>query len=173
MKRGRKPAPSAVKKAKGNPGKRPVRDWVEPKPLSSTPSPPKHLDAIAAAEWRRLAPELTLLGTLSAGDIAVFCAYCQAWSIYLQADRHIQAAAKDKKTFGGLMLATAAGNMIQSPMVGTRNTALRDMLRYAAELGLTPAARVRVQDAAPGAAAAAARAAKPATPGKGESYFAD
>ncbi len=173
MKRGRKPAPAAVKKAKGNPGKRPIGEWVAPAKLSAVPPPPPHLDAIAADEWRRLAPELTTLGTLTAFDRGAFVAYCQSWSTYLQAEKHIQASGKRKGAYGGLMLATAAGNMIQSPMVGIRNVALRDMIRYAAEFGMTPAARARVQDAAPGAAAAAARGKKPAQAGKGESYFAD
>lgn len=173
MKRGRKPSPAAVKKAKGNPGKRPIDEWVAPAKLAATPPPPPHLDPIAADEWKRLAPELTTLGTLTAFDQAGFTAYCQAWSTYVQAERHIRAAGRRKGTYGGLVLATAAGNMIQSPMVGIRNTALRDLMRYAAEFGLTPAARVRVQDAAPGAAAARARGQKPAEPGKGRSYFVD
>ncbi|MFA7218771.1 MAG: P27 family phage terminase small subunit, partial [Dehalococcoidales bacterium] len=33
------------------------------------------------------------------------------------------------------------GNYIQQPLIGIANTAARDMVKYASEFGLTPAAR--------------------------------
>lgn len=174
-KRGPKPKPSAVKKAMGNPGKRPISDWVEApaRKGGKALAAPKELDAIASAEWKRLAPSLTLRGILTDWDRSIFTSYCQAWSTYSRSQTELNKLAKDPKTFGGLVLTTGAGNQIQHPLVGIRNTAQRDMLRFATELGLTPVARVRVGDAAPDTAAAAARAGKPAEAGKGESYFAD
>jgi hypothetical protein len=43
---------------------------------------------------------------------------------------------------GGLMIKTSNGNAIQNPLVGTANKAAADMVRYAAEFGMTPSARV-------------------------------
>jgi len=174
-KRGPKPKPSAVKKAMGNPGKRKIADWVEApaRKGGKALAPPKELDPPAAVEWKRLAPSLTLRGVLTDWDRSIFTSYCQAWSTYSQAQTQLNKLAKDPKTFGGLVMTTSAGNQIQHPLVGIRNTAQRDMLRFATELGLTPVARVRVGDAAPSAAAAAAAAQRPAEVGKGESYFAD
>ena len=36
------------------------------------------------------------------------------------------------------------GHMIQNPLVGVANKAMNDMVRFAAEFGMTPAARSRV-----------------------------
>jgi P27 family predicted phage terminase small subunit len=44
----------------------------------------------------------------------------------------------------GLIIRTKAGNAIQNPLVGAANKAMADMVRYAAEFGLTPSARTRV-----------------------------
>lgn len=149
MKRGRKPKAAAIRKAEGNRGKRPIAEWVEPKRRSTELAPPAHLDAIAVAEWKRLAREMTLLGTLSNFDRGAFTAYCQTWSTYIAAQRQIDANARNRKTAGGLLATTAAGNVIQDPLVGIRNTALRDLVRYASEFGFTPASRVRVGYLAP------------------------
>jgi P27 family predicted phage terminase small subunit len=44
----------------------------------------------------------------------------------------------------GLIVKTKSGNLIQNPLVGAANKAMADMVRYAAEFGLTPSARTRV-----------------------------
>jgi P27 family predicted phage terminase small subunit len=57
-------------------------------------------------------------------------------------------AEKDQLT-GGLMIKTSNGNAIQNPLVGTANKAAADMMRYAAEFGMTPSARSRIAAAPP------------------------
>jgi phage terminase small subunit len=42
------------------------------------------------------------------------------------------------------MIKTAAGNVIQNPLFGAANRARSDAVRFAAELGLTPIARMRL-----------------------------
>jgi P27 family predicted phage terminase small subunit len=156
--RGRRPKPSYLKVVTGNPGKRPIgEDWVKPEPPKRPIAAPALLDRYAKAEWTRLAPGLHKLGLLTFLDRGPFVAYCQAWSIY----RHAQEALddlsrKDDSGLGGMLMRTKAGNTIQNPLIGIRNKALRDMVRYAAEFGFTPSARARVQDAAPKAAKGAA-----------------
>ena len=44
----------------------------------------------------------------------------------------------------GLIIRTQGGNAIQNPLVGTANKAMADMMRYAAEFGMTPSARTRI-----------------------------
>jgi phage terminase small subunit len=56
------------------------------------------------------------------------------------AERVIAAMAEKVQVTGGLMIKTTNGNAIQNPLVGTANTAARDMLRFASEFGLTPVA---------------------------------
>lgn len=156
MKRGRPAKPSHLKLVTGNPGKRPItEDWVKPKTRSKPLPAPAHLNPRALAEWRRLAPELTLLGTLTNVDRAAFAAYCEAWAIYVQAQEVIDdLARKDESGMGAMLITTKSGNTIQNPLLGIRNQALKQVVRYAAEFGFTPASRVRVQDATPGVAAA-------------------
>ena len=45
---------------------------------------------------------------------------------------------------GGLLIRTRNGNAIQNPLVGTAIKAASDMVRYAAECGMTSSARVRL-----------------------------
>ena len=42
------------------------------------------------------------------------------------------------------MIKTSNSNAIQNPLVGTANKAAADMVRYAAEFGMTPSARSRI-----------------------------
>lgn len=176
MKPGPKPKPSHLKLIEGNRGKKPIgEDWVQPKTRSSALAPPDHLDKIAKAEWRRLAKEMTDLGTLTNIDRAAFAAYCAAWSTAVQAQVAIDKQGRDDPTtLGGLLAKTSNGNLIQNPLIGIRNRALRDLMRYAAEFGFTPSSRANVQAVAPAAArqAAAAAARKEAqTPGR--KFFGD
>jgi P27 family predicted phage terminase small subunit len=158
---GRRPKPTHLKLVTGNPGKRPAADWVTPPPRSRTMPPPAHLDRYAKDEWKRLSRVIGRLGLLSDLDRGAFTAYCQTWSIYRHAQEALDdLARKDDSGLGAMLMRTKAGNTIQNPLVGIRNKALRDMVRYAAEFGFTPSARARVQDAAPkGATRAAGQAA--------------
>ena len=62
---GRKPKPTEMKRAQGNPGRRPLNN-NEPKP-TGIPQCPSHLNEVAKREWRRIAPELIALGLLGLG----------------------------------------------------------------------------------------------------------
>ena len=48
------------------------------------------------------------------------------------------------------MIKTTNGNAIQNPLVGTANKAATDMVRFAAEFGMTPSARSRINVTPPG-----------------------
>jgi len=138
--RGPKPTPTNIKKLTANPGQRPL-PRNEPKPRSRRPKPPAHLNEDAAAEWARVADELDAIGILSGLDRAALGAYCQAYGRWAQAER---ALAKMSNQADGLIIKTVSGNMIQNPLVGVANKAMSDMVRYAAEFGMTPSARSRV-----------------------------
>jgi P27 family predicted phage terminase small subunit len=141
--RGRKPEPTHLKLIKGNPGKRRINER-EPVPTSQLPSPPSHLSDGAKVEWGRVSEELYRLGLLTGVDRAALAAYCQAYGRWAQAEEAITTMAKQDKLTGGLMIKTTNGNAIQNPLVGTANKAAADMVRYAAEFGMTPSARSRL-----------------------------
>lgn len=141
--RGRKPKPTHLKLITGNPGKRALNQ-NEPKPQAALPSPPAHLDDEAKLEWERIAGQLYALGCLSQIDRAALAAYAQAYGRWVRAERAIAEMAKRDELTRGLMIKTTNGNAIPNPLVGVANKAMADMMRYAAEFGMTPSARSRI-----------------------------
>ena len=83
-------------------------------------------------------------GILSALDRGALAAYAQAYGRWVAAERALRVMAARDAVTAGLVIRTQGGNAIQNPLVGTANKAMADMVRYAAEFGLTPSARSRV-----------------------------
>lgn len=136
MKPGRKPKPTAIRRAEGNPGK---RAWNpdEPVPPEGLPHCPAHLSDEAKAEWARLAAALHGMGVLTVADRAAFAAYCQAWGRWVEAEEKLRTTPP--------LIRTPSGHVQQSPWIGIANRQLELMGRYMTELGLTPAARSRIR----------------------------
>ena len=141
--RGRKPKPTHLKVVTGNPGKRQINK-NEPQPDLSTPAPPPHLSDEAKVEWGRVCDQLYRLKLLSDIDRASLAAYAQAYGRWVQAERALAKMAESDGVTKGLLVKTRNGNAIQNPLVGTANKAMADMMRYAAEFGMTPSARSRL-----------------------------
>lgn len=142
--RGRKPKPTHLKLVSGNAGRRPLNS-AEPKHALSIPSPPHELSDDAKVEWGRVADRLYRAGTLTEVDRAALGAYCQAYGRWIHAERTLAKMAENDKATGGLLIKTSNGNAIQNPLVGIANKAAADMVRYAAEFGMTPSARSRIK----------------------------
>lgn len=140
---GGKTTPTQLKILKGNPGKRP-HSKNEPKPDPSIPKPPSHLCRVAKTEWNKISSELYIIGLLTKVDKAVLAAYCTSYALWARAWHSINRVAK-KRGKDGLTITTTNGNIIQNPAVGTANKAAIDMVKYAAELGMTPSARTKIQ----------------------------
>lgn len=133
--RGRKPIPTALKIANGNPGKRPL-NMNEPTPDPAIPMCPSHLDDLAREEWDRVSYELYEIGILSNIDRAVLANYCIAWSRSIQAELKLQD--------GNLVLTGKDGGVYQSPWLAVANKAHEQTVKYASELGMTPSSRTRL-----------------------------
>ncbi|WP_324754047.1 phage terminase small subunit P27 family [Roseovarius sp. Pro17] len=116
----------------------------EPKPEIAQPEPPEHLTDAAREEWDRVAVELVTLGILTHLDRGALAAYCQAYGRWSAAETALARMAERDAVTEGLIVKTKSGNLIQNPLVGAANKAMADMVRYAAEFGLTPSARTRV-----------------------------
>jgi P27 family predicted phage terminase small subunit len=142
--RGRPPKPTAIKEAEGFRGKRKPKAG-EPKPakVARVPSPPAYLCAEAQKEWNRIAHQLSELGLLTELDISILALYCAAFGRWITAEKGLRAFARLEKG-SGLTSQTSNGNIIQHPLVGISRRAAHDMLRYAAEFGMTPSARSRI-----------------------------
>ena len=109
----------------------------EPQPEVEIPDMPQWLNPHAQAEWARVSDALFKQGLVSVFDMAVLAAYCQAYGRWQEAEEML-------KKSGSLIIKTDKGNVIQNPLLGIANTALREMRRSAVEFGMSPAARSRV-----------------------------
>ncbi|QDV89501.1 Phage terminase, small subunit [Phycisphaerae bacterium RAS2] len=134
--RGRKPIPTAIKRARGNPGKRPLNDH-EPQPARAIPSCPEFLDEAAREEWHRVTVLLDRSGILSEIDGTLLAGYCQAYSRWQYAERQLQ-------KYGPVVLSPDKKFPLPSPYLAIANKALEQMHKFCVEYGMTPSSRSRV-----------------------------
>lgn len=99
------------------------------------PNPPTTLTREAAAEWRRIVPELARLELLKTVDRAALTAYCECWSRFTAAQKLIK---RD-----GLLGENSQG-IVRHPAVAIVEAASKELRAWANEFGLTPAAENRI-----------------------------
>jgi len=144
MTRGRKPKPSGLKVISGT-DRADRRNPDEPKFNPEIPAVPEFLSDPAKVEWGRVCDALYGAGILAKTDRAALAAYCQAYGRWQQAEEALAKMAERDGVTKGIMIKTTNGNAVQNPLVGTANKAMADMVRYAAEFGMTPSARSRIK----------------------------
>jgi len=113
-------------------------------PIPLTPPAEYEMNGLAAREWRRIARLMRDAGVGTALDVGVLAAYCFAVARLVEAERRIAEAhlvRKDKR-----------GAERRHPLVMVARAAGQDVARLATELGLSPAARLRVSYDAQGQA---------------------
>ncbi|MCE5334359.1 MAG: phage terminase small subunit P27 family [Desulfobacteraceae bacterium] len=115
----------------------------EPKPKAVVPACVAHLNPTARGEWKRISKELHLIGLLSNIDRSALAAYCMTYARWVEAENGV------KKT--GLVIETKDGNVIQNPLVGIANTAMKLMHKFLTEFGMTPSSRSRISVEKPNA----------------------
>jgi P27 family predicted phage terminase small subunit len=121
---------------RGNPSKKKIRPELKFRKDGTIPAPPRFIGTgLAREEWLRIAPEVHRLGLLTAADLHPFAVYCIAFERWVKAEEQV---ADD------FTIVTEKGNVIQNPVLGVARRAALDMLRAAAEFGLTPASRSRI-----------------------------
>jgi P27 family predicted phage terminase small subunit len=135
--RGRKPIPTSIKRARGNPGKRPLNN-NEPQPDKKVPRCPSFLDADAKRIWGHLSKMLLSNGVLTEMDWLALATLCQAWSRWKYAEEHLQ-------KFGAVILSPEKKFPIQSPYLAVSNKCVEQITKLAIEFGMTPSSRSRVE----------------------------
>lgn len=143
--KGRKPKPAQLERLDGNPTKRPIKTELA-MPLDM-PDPPQPLDDYALEEWNRLAPGLNAIGVLSKMDMGIMAAYCDSyskWRLATELLRDILHGGPDGKLLSLVQIDNKTGIMLKNPLTDRAEKAKADMVRYAAELGMTPVARARI-----------------------------
>lgn len=141
--RGPKPKPTSLKLLSGTARKHRL-NLNEPKVPPSIPDAPDHLSGEAQVEWARVTAEMANMGILSRLDRGTLAAYAQAYGRWVAAERALARMAERDAVTAGIVIRTKSGNAIQNPLVGAANKAMADMVRYAAEFGMTPSSRTRV-----------------------------
>jgi P27 family predicted phage terminase small subunit len=138
---GKNRKPTAVKKLRGNPGKRKINKR-EPKPMIGAPPMPAHLSKLAKHAWRRLVPILLSMKVLTIADGDALAGYCTAIEQWILASAAIG-------KYGLLVVeldeSTSTGNLKTNPAVRVRSDALRHMRSFESEFGLTPASRAKLE----------------------------
>lgn len=145
--------PVALRVITGNRSKKPLPD--EPDIYTGEmPEPPSFLSGDALEHWHNNVDLLFERGVVTKFDGTALATYCQLYGRWAQAEREFalhQAAWKvafeagENVPSSAFLTQTPNGATMQHPLVGAANTAARDMMRYAVELGLTPSARTRVR----------------------------
>jgi P27 family predicted phage terminase small subunit len=148
MARGPRPMPTNLRLLRGNVGHRRLESWREPQPVVPTepPEPPEHLTGqYAREEWARVVVELYRMKLITSLDLQPLAAYCDAFERWCLAKATIAAMAERDPMTHGMIVKTQAGGAMPNPIVFMAQSAARDMVRYAAEFGLSPSARSRIK----------------------------
>ena len=127
--------PTVLKALEGNPGKRNL-DTGEPKPPPIAPECPSWITGLARTEWERLSPQLENMGLLTPVDMAAFAAYCQAYAVWVEAEKKAKGARRIAQTPNGHEQASAWESIAKQRF--------KDMMAVAKEFGFTPASRSKV-----------------------------
>jgi P27 family predicted phage terminase small subunit len=144
---GPRPTPTHLRLLRGNPSKRPVPNEPQPAIPDGMPEAPPFLGAYGRDEWWSTGVQLYQLGLLTVVDVQPFAAYCQSVHLWRTAIEKLKAMAENDPTMAALLVKSRNGNAMQNPLFLTARQCANDMLRYAAEFGLTPAARARIAGA--------------------------
>lgn len=139
---GRIPKPSRTREAQGNPGKRSFNKR-EPSLRVQAPAAPRDLDTDGFLEWERLCSVCLNARVLTAADRGIVEIAAQAYSTFIRATRVVNERGLTYETTN-----TTGGQVIKArPEVAIASDAWRRYRAAICELGLTPAARTRVEAA--------------------------
>jgi P27 family predicted phage terminase small subunit len=144
-KRGRRPEPTVLKIAKGNPGKRPINK-AEPSPSADAIAPPDWVIGKSLEKWNELVPKLLSMGVMTNADIDTIARYCAMHEQYLKYLDQV------RRGLDVLVMRDESGRVkyMQSTPAATMMTKLAaSMLRIEQEFGLTPSARSQISAAPP------------------------
>ena len=137
--RGRKPAPTALKILKGVHACR--RNDNEPAVPAGKPARPAKLTRRQAKHWRELVALLEAMQVLTRADGPALALYIQAYEL--------AATARDDWQERGITVINPSGAHVQNPSVRTEHAATAHMIRLLCEFGLTPSARSQLTAARP------------------------
>ena len=108
--------------------------------FTGTAKLPVWLQGHAREEWKRVAPQLRALGMLTAVDLAMFAAYCQAFGDYI--DLTVRLGNLEVTTMTTEDVKERVAAQVHARSVATqRRQAYQQMRECAREFGFTPTSR--------------------------------
>ena len=142
MPRGPKPEPAEVKRAKGNPGRRPLPPETDDASadLASTKAPAE-LEQDAQRIWQKLAPELTRLRFLRETDRGAFARYCEHLAKWWQLTKALRT---EGETYLAVSEHNPDGLMRVNPKFLIRERIEKRLEALEDRFGLSPAARQQI-----------------------------
>lgn len=141
MPAGRPKKPTQIKKLNGTFREdRALDDEMMPSKLSFAPSPPDLLSMRGKTLWASVCAELAELEMLHRVDLEQIAAYCSEMDGYWTTVSEIQ---DDGAVIRGV---NKEGNpyVIQNPLIGIKNTYLKNATAIASKFGFSPADRTKI-----------------------------
>ena len=136
--KGRKPVPTQLNKIRGNPGKRAVNVNEPVAAIVGEEYPcPAHLSGIAEQCWSDMIRLLAGARVITELDLKALELYCQSYQTYREAQEALAES-------GPIVQSPKSGYPVQSPFFAIANKSQEQMMKIAAEFGMTPSSRTRV-----------------------------
>ncbi len=132
--RGRKPTPKPILKIRGSRIRGPHKSGIDAPP--GIPPAPAWLGDLAREEWDRVVPMLEASKVMSPRHQQTLAAYCDSLADMVEADRELKA--------NGATFMDDKGRVSNHPAWMRKRDARSQMLKFAAEFGLTASAMARV-----------------------------
>ena len=133
--RGPKPAPTAIKIARGTVRGEPK---AEPQPPSDGVAMPSHLGAVAASRWGELLPLLQAVKVMTRADIEALARYCDTYEWWLAVRAKLKA---EGDTYPILNDGGQVKYIAQRPEVSIAHKLSQQLRQLESDFGLSPAAR--------------------------------
>lgn len=133
------PTPTAIKKATGNPGKRPLNEQ-EPTPPNGIPDCPSSFSGESKRVWKQLVTLLDGMGVLSVADGVALERLCDCYAEILACKRLVRKHGRVYKTTSQMGDKVLKAN----PAVSQLADADRRFSNYLDKFGLTPSARTKI-----------------------------
>jgi P27 family predicted phage terminase small subunit len=134
MGKGRKPTPKSILSLRGSRVRGPHKAGIDAPP--GVPPAPAWLADIARVEWERIVPMLEASKVMSPRHQQTLAAYCDSFADMVQADQELKTS--------GTTLMDDKGRVSNHPAWNRKRDARNQMLKFAAEFGLTASALARV-----------------------------
>ena len=141
-----RPVPAKLKILHGNPGKRPVKEEVQP--IQEIPDCPDYVEmnTEAKATWDYYLPILAGMGCFYSADVAALANLCLVHADLLFHLRKVQEMnASSEGGIGGVVIVSGeTGYMSRNPLYDNLRNLITQEMKLCGELGLTPVSRTKL-----------------------------